>query len=124
MGLRERTLTLPVMVALVLSMIWRQNGSIFDLTRIVQQETLLWVKPTANLTDKAIASRLRTLPSDLFWHVLFELLPLMLNAGKSANVPCHLKWLGHPNNTVKLQSVMVQRSMPFCARWVCYQKQL
>jgi hypothetical protein len=45
MGLRERTLTLPVMVALVLSMIWRQIGSIFDLTRIVQQETLLWVKP-------------------------------------------------------------------------------
>lgn len=87
MGLRERTLTLPVMVALVLSMIWRQIGSIFDLTRIVQQETLLWVKPIANLTDKAIASRLRTLPSDLFWHVLFELLPLMLQRWKERKRP-------------------------------------
>ena len=28
LGLRERTLNLPVMVALVLSMIWRQIGSV------------------------------------------------------------------------------------------------
>jgi len=33
LGLRERTLTLPVMVALVLSMIWRQIGSVCTLTR-------------------------------------------------------------------------------------------
>lgn len=36
MGLRNRTLTLPVMMALGSSMIWRQIGSVLDLTRIVQ----------------------------------------------------------------------------------------
>lgn len=35
LGLRERILTLPVMMAVVLSMIWRQSGSIQALTRVV-----------------------------------------------------------------------------------------
>jgi hypothetical protein len=36
LGLRERILTLPVMMALVLSMIWRQIGSVGALVRVVQ----------------------------------------------------------------------------------------
>jgi hypothetical protein len=77
LGLRERILTLPVMVALVLSMIWRQIGSVLELTRIVQQEALLWAEPQPTLTEKAVTSRLRSLPAELFWRVLFELLPQM-----------------------------------------------
>lgn len=94
MGLRERTLTLPVMMALVLSMIWRQIGSVLDLTRIVQQESLLWAEPKPKLTDKAIASRLRTLPAELFWRVLFELLPLMQKRWQERErpLPPELAW--------------------------------
>ena len=77
LGLRERTLTLPVMMALMLSMIWRQIGSVCDLARIVKSESLLWAKTLPKLTQKAIEFRLRSLPAELFWRVLTELLPLM-----------------------------------------------
>ena len=77
LGLRERILTLPVMMALVVSMIWRQIGSVLELMRIVQNEALLWAEPQPKLTEKAMALRLRTLPAELFWRVLNDLLPLM-----------------------------------------------
>jgi hypothetical protein len=41
LGLRERILTLPVMVALVLSLIWRQFSGVSELVRIIRTETLL-----------------------------------------------------------------------------------
>jgi len=77
LGLRERILTLPVMMAFVLSMIWRQIGSVLELTRVVQEESFLWAQPQPKLSEKAMASRLRTLPAELFWRVLAELLPLL-----------------------------------------------
>src|SRR5579884_2085008 len=42
LGLRERVLSLPVMVALVLSMIWRQIGAVSDLARLLRSEGFLW----------------------------------------------------------------------------------
>jgi len=77
LGLRERILTLPVMMAFVLSMLWRQIGSASELVRVVQTEALLWAKPLAHLSEKALNSRLRSLPATLFWRVLAELLPLL-----------------------------------------------
>ena len=77
LGLRERILTLPVMMAVVLSMIWRQIGSVQELTRVVQEESLLWAEPQPKLTEKAMNARLRSLPADLFWLVLSGLLPLL-----------------------------------------------
>src|SRR5262249_18974485 len=38
LGLRQRLLTLPVMVALVLTMIWRQIGSAAELIRLLRHE--------------------------------------------------------------------------------------
>jgi hypothetical protein len=77
LGLRERILTLPVMMAVVLSMIWRQIGSVQERTRVVQEESLLWAEPQPKLTEKAMNARLRSLPADLFWLVLSGLLPLL-----------------------------------------------
>lgn len=77
LGLRERILTLPVMMAVVLSMIWRQIGSVQELTRVVREESLLWAEPQPQLTEKAMNARLRSLPAELFWRVLFALLPLL-----------------------------------------------
>src|SRR5882672_2321942 len=45
LGLRERTLTLPVMVALVLTMIWRQVGSVSTLLQLLNEEGFLWTAP-------------------------------------------------------------------------------
>jgi hypothetical protein len=77
LGLRERILTLPVMVGLVLGMLWRQLGSVSELTRLVQTELVLWVPPLPKLTQQALANRLQTLPAELFQRVLAAVLPVM-----------------------------------------------
>jgi hypothetical protein len=74
LGLRERTLTLPIMVGLVLSMIWRQIGGVCDLVRVVQTEMVLWVPPL-KVSQQAITARLASLPAQLFQGVLQQVLP-------------------------------------------------
>jgi hypothetical protein len=76
LGLRERILTLPVMMAFVLSLIWRQLGSVSEAVRVLQQEGMLWASPQ-QVTQPAIEQRLRGLPPLLFQRVLLDLLPRM-----------------------------------------------
>lgn len=76
LGLRERVLTLPVMVALVLSMIWRQVGGVTELQRLLEHEGLLWAPPTP-VSQPSLAERLRTFPATLFQGVLETVLPQM-----------------------------------------------
>jgi hypothetical protein len=76
LGLRERVLSLPVMVALVLSMIWRQVGSVATLTQLLHHEGLLWTAPV-RVSPQALSVRLRAFPADLFRRVLDDLLPQM-----------------------------------------------
>lgn len=76
MGLRQRVLTLPVMVAFVLSLIWRQLGSVREAVRVLNQEGFLWTSPTA-VSQQAVSERLRVFPAELFERTLIELLPLM-----------------------------------------------
>jgi hypothetical protein len=76
LGLRERVLSLPVMVALVLSMIWRQVGSVATLTQLLHHEGLLWTAPV-RVSQQALSVRLRAFPADLFRGVLDDLLPQM-----------------------------------------------
>ena len=42
LGLRSRILNLPLMVAAVLTMLWRQVPSVHELTRMLGREDLLW----------------------------------------------------------------------------------
>jgi len=74
MGLRERILTLPVMMAFVLSLIWRHLGSVSEATRVLREEGLLWASPQ-QVTQSAVEQRLRGLPPVLFHNVLLDLLP-------------------------------------------------
>lgn len=76
LGLRERTLTLPVMVAFVLSLLWRQMGSVSEAVRILHREGLLWTGKLA-VSQQALSERLRTFPHTLFEAVLLSLLPQM-----------------------------------------------
>jgi hypothetical protein len=76
LGLRERLLTLPLMVALVLTMIWRQIGSACELVRLLRQEGFLWCSPL-QVTEQALSKRLLTFPAQLFQRVLDDVLPLM-----------------------------------------------
>ena len=46
MRLRQRILNLPVMLAFVLSLIWRHLGSVTEAVRVLREEGLLWTQPT------------------------------------------------------------------------------
>ncbi len=74
LGLRERVLNLPVMVALVLSMVWRQIEGVSQLVRLLRAEGLLWAPPQ-QVSQQAVSERLRTLPAELFARLLAAILP-------------------------------------------------
>ena len=76
LGLRDRILNLPVMAAFVLSLIWRQLGSVSEAVRVLNHEGLLWVSPL-DVSQQAVSERLRKFPALLFEHILHEVLPQM-----------------------------------------------
>ena len=69
--LRARILTLPVMVALVVSLVWRRLGAIAEVQRVLAQEGLLWVSPL-QVSEQAIAKRLDTLPASALAELFAE----------------------------------------------------
>jgi hypothetical protein len=93
LGLRERLLTLPVMVAYVLALIWRQIGSVGELVRIVQREVVLWAPPL-KVSQQAFSLRLRCLPSELFLQVLVAVLPELRQcwAQRQRPLPPEIAW--------------------------------
>lgn len=76
MGLRHRILTLPVMVAFVLSLIWRQMGSVSEAVRGLETEGILWVE-AFKVSQQAVSQRLAAFPPILFYQVLRDVLPVM-----------------------------------------------
>jgi hypothetical protein len=86
LGLRQRLLTLPVMVALVLTMIWRQIGSVATLVRLLRDEGFLWNAPV-QVSEQALSQRLRTFPAALFEGVFQELLPALHARWKARQRP-------------------------------------
>src|SRR5215210_429478 len=86
LGLRQRVLTLPVMVAFVLSLIWRQLGSVSEAVRVLRQEGLLWADPLP-VSQQAVSQRLRCLPAALFERVLREVLPRLHERAQARQRP-------------------------------------
>lgn len=76
MGLRQRILTLPVMMAFVLSLIWRQMGSVMEAIRELNRCGILWAQPTI-VSQQAVSQRQSVFPAELFRNILMELLPKM-----------------------------------------------
>lgn len=93
LGLRERILNLPVMVALVLSMVWRQIDQVSDLVRLLRTEGLLWAE-AQQVSQQAISLRLRTFPADLFRQILLTVLPLMQERWQDRQrpMPAEVAW--------------------------------
>ena len=73
LGMRERILGLPLMLAAVLTLVWRQVPSVRELNRMLARENLLWVKANS-VSQQALSQRLLTFPAELFERVLTELL--------------------------------------------------
>lgn len=77
LGLRERTLTLPVMVAFMVSLLWRQLGAVREAVRVLREQGLLGVAPLESVSFQAVLARLNTMPADLFYQVMNEIWPQM-----------------------------------------------
>lgn len=86
LGLRERILTLPVMVAMVLAMIWRQVPSVAELIRASAREGLLWAPPI-HVSQQAFDLRLRCLPAGLFGQVFRTILPTLVERSRARTRP-------------------------------------
>jgi Transposase DDE domain len=76
LGLRERILNLSLMVAAMLTVIWRQVPSVHELTRMLEQKELLWGK-AVQVSQQALSQRLLSFPAELFERVFHDLLPLL-----------------------------------------------
>lgn len=71
--LRDRLLTLPVMMAIVISLVYRQIPGLSEILRVLESEGLLWVEPLV-VSKQAISKRLRTLPAELFAQVFEQVM--------------------------------------------------
>ena len=63
--MRDRLLTLPVMVALLVSLVYRQIAGLSEAVRVLKGEGLLWVKPL-EVSKQAVSKRLMNLPTEIF----------------------------------------------------------
>jgi len=66
LGLRDRILNLPLMIA---AMLWRQIPSVCELTKTLNREGALWMRP-AKVSQPALSKRLLAFPAELFQQVL------------------------------------------------------
>jgi hypothetical protein len=93
LGLRERTLSLMVMVAFVLEMIWRQISGVNEMVRLIQTASMLWATPR-RVSQQALSQRLTSLPSHLFLNIFLSILPLMQKrwAERKRPLPPEIAW--------------------------------
>ena len=76
LGMRERILGLPLMLAAMLSVVWRQVPSVRELNRMLARENLLWSKAT-RVSQQALSQRLLTFPAEVFERVWSDLLGIL-----------------------------------------------
>src|SRR6476469_5747225 len=84
LGLRERILNLQLMMAAVLTLVWRDVAGVRELTRMLARDGFLWCNPT-KVSQQARSQRFLTFPSELFEKVFKDLLPSLRTAWHSRN---------------------------------------
>lgn len=84
LGLRARILNLPLMVAAVLTLLWRDVAGVTELTRMLAREGFLWCRPTT-VTQQAMSQRFLSFPATLFEGVFKKLLPNLRTAWHQRN---------------------------------------
>lgn len=84
LGLRDRILNLPLMVAAVLTLLWRDVAGVRELTRMLTREGFLWCSST-QVSQQAISQRFLTFPAELFERVFKELQPELRKAWRERN---------------------------------------
>ncbi len=74
LGLRDRILNLPLMVAAVLTLLWRDVAGVSELTRMLGRDGFLWCSPM-KVSQQALSQRFLTWTAELFEKVFKEILP-------------------------------------------------
>jgi Transposase DDE domain len=74
LGMRDRILNLPLMVAAVLTLIWRDVAGVRELNRILAREGFLWCE-SKQVSQQALSQRFLTFPAEILERVFKELLP-------------------------------------------------
>ena len=69
--MRQRLLTLPVMVAMVVSLVWRRVPAVAEVQKVLAQEGLLRTPPL-QVSPQAITKRLDVLPAAVMGQLLAE----------------------------------------------------
>ena len=69
--MRQRLLTLPVMVASVVSLVWRRMPAVTELQRVLAREGWLWVTPV-RVSPQALIKRLDVLPAAVMGQLFAE----------------------------------------------------
>jgi hypothetical protein len=69
--LRARLLTLPVMVAIIVSLVWRRLAAVAEVQRVLAREGLVWVQPL-QVSEQAITKRLDILPAGVIGALFAE----------------------------------------------------
>lgn len=72
--LRDRILTLPLMVAAVLTLLWRDVPGVSELTRLLETEGFLWCEKI-KVSQQALSQRFLSFPAILFERIFAEILP-------------------------------------------------
>jgi Transposase DDE domain len=85
-SLRDRVLTLPIMVAIVLSLVYRQMSGLTEVLRVLEQEGLMWAQ-AKRVSKQALSHRLRTLPSHLFAELFEQVLWRLQSSSEKVIVP-------------------------------------
>ena len=76
LGLRDRILSLPVMVAALLLLLWRQVPSVCELGRLLGHEDLFWT-PKITVSQQALSQRCLVFPAEIMQRFLLDLLPTL-----------------------------------------------
>jgi hypothetical protein len=87
--MRQRLLTLPVIVAIMVSLVWRRVPSIAEVQKVLAREGLLGVAPL-RVSPQAITKRLDVLPAAVMGQLLTEVCA-RLQAQVPPTVP-HPRW--------------------------------
>jgi hypothetical protein len=88
LGLRDRILTLPLMVAAVLTLLWRDVAGVTELNRLLEKEGFLWC-PRTKVSQQALSQRFLTFPAVLFERIFKEILPKL-----------KIRWLSRQKRTL------------------------
>jgi hypothetical protein len=72
--MRQRLLTLPVLVAIIISLVWRRLPAVAEVQRVLAREGLLWTPPLP-VSPQAITKRLDVMPAAVMGQLCAEVWP-------------------------------------------------